>query len=67
MRYHTRTLPWHGELFRFQRMPDRTTGDYVWAVSRRGEFIGTMPAVPNETTKDFDVRSLDWVSELLQT
>jgi hypothetical protein len=66
MRYNTRTIPWHGELFHFQRIHD-TAGEFVWAVSRRGEFIGTMPAVAHETTKDFDLRSLGWVSELLRT
>ena len=66
MRHKTRTIPWRGQLFLFERLPADTVGDFVWAVSRRGEFIGTMPAIPNETTKDFDVRSLGWVAELLR-
>ncbi|HYC32995.1 MAG TPA: hypothetical protein VEB59_11955 [Gemmatimonadales bacterium] len=65
MRHKHRTIPWQGELFYFQRMTEES-GEYVWAVSRRGEFIGTMPAVANETTKDFDIRSLDWVADLLR-
>ena len=65
MRHKTRTIPWQGDLFYFQRMTDET-GENAWAVSRRGEFIGTMPDVPHETTKDFDVRSLDWVADLLR-
>jgi hypothetical protein len=34
-------------------------------VSRGGEFIGTMPCSPEVTTKDFDVRGLHWLAELL--
>jgi len=66
MRYNCRNIPWQGELFHFQRMPSDPTGDCAWAVTRRGEFIGTMPAVANETTRDFDVRSMGWVAELLK-
>ena len=65
MRYKTRSVPWPGELFHFEQLPGSLVGDSVWAVSRRGEFIGVMPAVPNETTKEFDVRCLHWVTELL--
>jgi hypothetical protein len=66
MRYSSRTIPWQGEIFHFERLPRDATGDFVWAVTRRGEFIGTMPAVANETTRDFDVRSIGWVAELLR-
>jgi hypothetical protein len=65
MRYKVRTIRHHGELFHFERLPADEIGDFVWAVTRRGEFIGTMPAVPRETTKEFDLRSASWVSELL--
>jgi len=66
MRHKTRTIPWRGELFHFERLATDPAGDFVWAVTRRGAFIGTMPAVANETTKDFDVRSIGWVAELLR-
>lgn len=66
MRYKSRTVPWRGETFQFERLPQDATGDFVWAVSRRGEFIGTMPAIANETTKEFDVRCTGWVAELLR-
>ena len=66
MRHKTRAVPWQGELFYFERLSRESAGEDVWAVSRRGEFIGTMPAVANETTKDFDLRSIDWVAELLR-
>ena len=65
MRHKTRTVPRQGEFFQIERLAGDSVGDSVWAVSRRGEFIGVMPAVPHETTKEFDVRSLHWVAELL--
>jgi hypothetical protein len=37
----------------------------LWAVSRGGEFIGTMPCPPEVTTKDFDIRGMHWLAELL--
>jgi hypothetical protein len=67
MRHKTRTIRCRGELFRFERLPVKGPGEFVWAVTRRGEFIGTMPADPRETTKEFDMRSAHWVAELLGT
>ncbi len=67
MRSRTRSITWHGQSFRFQLLkppgPESDTGQ--WAVHRSGEFIGTMPCSPEVTTKDFDVRSLRWLGELL--
>ena len=37
----------------------------VWAVSRGTEFIGTLPLKPAETTKEFEVRCLSWLTDLL--
>jgi hypothetical protein len=37
----------------------------VWAVSRGREFIGTLPVVEEETTKEFEVRCSRWIEELL--
>ncbi len=65
MRYHTRSFTWQGQPFRFQRLHLTPAGEALWAVSRRGEFIGTMPCSAEITTKDFDVRSLLWLGELL--
>lgn len=65
MRHTRRTVRCRGELFQFERLPAREAGDFVWAVTRRGEFIGTMPADPRETTKEFDTRSADWIAALL--
>jgi hypothetical protein len=67
MRHHQRSITWQGQAFRFQRLqPEPSTNDSpLWAVYRRGEFIGTMLCSGEVTTKDFDVRSLRWLGELL--
>lgn len=66
MRSRTRSLTWRGQVFRFQCFrPDPSSGPALWAVSRRGEFIGTMPCSTEVTTKDFDVRGSHWLAELL--
>lgn len=67
MRHKSRAIPWKGELFRFERLPADSVGEFVWAVSRRGEFIGVMPGRPEETTKEFELRSVGWVAELLRS
>ena len=67
MRHHSQSLTWHGQAFHFERLhPKASNGETpLWAVSRRGEFIGTMPCSPEVTTKDFEVCSLRWLGELL--
>ena len=57
MRYHsTRSLTWRGEPFQFERLHVRDSSDEPteWAVSRRGEFIGTMVCGLEVTPKIFD-------------
>ncbi len=39
--------------------------DALWAVSRHGEFIGTMPSADGETTNEFEVRCVGWLATLL--
>jgi hypothetical protein len=56
---------WRGHQFRFERLHDPPDRSPVWAVSRHGEFIGTMPYRPDETTKEFDVRCVRWLADLL--
>ena len=68
MRWRTRSITWHGQSFRFQLLalpenPETDTGQ--WAVHRSGEFIGTMPCSSEVNTRDFDVRSMRWLTELL--
>ncbi len=65
MRYHTRSITWQGQPFRFQRLQVRLSTETLWAVSRRGEFIGTMACSDEVTTKDFDIRSQKWLGDLL--
>ena len=66
MRHHMRSLTWQGEAFRFERLQAAEDSDCPqWAVSRRGEFIGTMPCGTEVTTKEFDLRCLGWLRELL--
>jgi len=67
MHHYQRSITWQGQAFQFQRLesegPDNDSP--LWAVYRRGEFIGTMLCAGEVTTKDFDVRSLRWLGELL--
>jgi len=66
MRARSRSLTWHGQTFRFEYTPvPRDARTSLWAVSRRGEFIGMMACSPEVTTKDFDVRGLGWLEDLL--
>ena len=67
MRESPRVVVWRGQEFRFERLKNgghRADRDPLWAVSRHGEFIGTMPCA-QETTKEFDVRSIRWLADLL--
>lgn len=66
MRYPTRSLAWHGEAFHFERIkpPQPYVKDSTWAVSRHGEFIGTMNCAEEITTSEFDRRCSQWLSEL---
>jgi len=36
----------------------------LWAISRRGEFIGTLPYDAEETTKEFELRCANWLADL---
>ena len=71
MRHLQRSITWQGQAFQFQRLqsdPSKNSplnDSPLWAVYRRGEFIGTMRCSGEVTTKDFDVRSLRWLGELL--
>jgi hypothetical protein len=63
-------VEWHGVRYTVQplksnsRVPDHPP---VWAVSRRGEFIGTLPYRAEETTTEFEIRCLSWLQDLLGT
>jgi hypothetical protein len=67
MHHLSRSITWQDEAFHFERLQPRASASDtpLWAVSRGGEFIGTMSCSPEVTTRDFDVRCLRWLSELL--
>lgn len=68
MRRTRHLVEWHGELYTAEPLKTLTRVSSlppVWAVSRRGEFIGTLPERPEETTKEFEIRCAKWLQELL--
>jgi hypothetical protein len=69
MHHRTLSITWHGQAYHFELLNSEGSSKEtpLWAVSRRGEFIGTMPCSPQVTTKDFEVRGLRWLRELLGT
>jgi hypothetical protein len=57
----------HGERYTLELLKSLspvTSSPPVWAVSRRGEFIGTLPCHPEETTKEFEIRCIAWLRDL---
>ena len=63
-------VEWHGERYTVQPLKSNSTVPDlppVWAVSRCGEFIGTLPYHPEETTKEFEIRCMSWLQDLLGT
>lgn len=67
MRYRRRSVSYAGQPFNFDRIETWESGQnrFIWAVSRRGEFIGTLTSPQEITTKDFDLRCIRWLAELL--
>lgn len=66
MRYRARSIQWAGHSFRFERLDHPEQGvELTWAVSRRGEFIGTLRCPGEITTNEFDVRCQHWLTQLL--
>jgi hypothetical protein len=63
-----RTVRWRKQDFYFETFEGRDSeGNQspMWAVWWRSEFIGTMPTNPQETTKEFELRSIRWLADLL--
>lgn len=70
MRLERHCVEWHGERYTVEPLKSlsRVTAlSPVWAVFRRGEFIGTLPYRLNETPEELDVRCRSWLQELLET
>jgi hypothetical protein len=59
-------VEWQGERYNAQPLKSLSgvTSPPLWAVSRGGEFIGTMPSRSKETTEEFEVRCLAWLRDL---
>ena len=68
MRHRRRSVSYAGEPFSFEQVKgwESRESKVVWAVSRRGEFIGTMSTPKEITTRDFDMRSSEWLAQLLE-
>jgi hypothetical protein len=66
MRHRRRSVSYAGEPFSFEQVKEwEPDGAWVtWAVSRRGEFVGTMNTPTEITTRDFDLRSVEWLTQL---
>src|SRR5690349_20454889 len=63
----TRVLDWCGIRYRFERMQPAVQprhSEIEWAVSRQGEFPGTMRIPPGESTRDCELGAWHWLREL---
>jgi hypothetical protein len=58
-------IQWAGEQFSLRPLPPDRRAERAWAIWRGREFIGTIPYVPNETTKEFELRSQAWFAGLV--
>jgi hypothetical protein len=70
MRFDRHVVKWHSESYTIEPLKNLsrvTSLPPIWAVSRRGEFIGTLAYRLDETTKEFEVRCLGWLQDLLET
>jgi hypothetical protein len=68
MRHRTHSITWRGQPFRFECLPPAAESNDPpqWAVSRGREFIGMMPCPLEVPTRDFDLRCLGWLADLLR-
>ena len=62
-----KTIVWYGQQFSLRpfRKQKGRQAETTWAIWRGREFIGTLPYVENETTKEFELRSQAWFSQLI--
>jgi hypothetical protein len=70
MRFERLFVEWHGERYTVEPLESLsrvTSLSPVWAVFRRGEFIGTLPYHLNETSEELEVRCRIWLQDLLET
>jgi hypothetical protein len=70
MRSASHLVEWQGERYTVEPLKSRsrvTSMSPIWAVSRRGEFIGTLAYKPDETPEDLKARCIKWLRDLLTT
>lgn len=62
-------VEWHGERYTIEPLKSLspvTVPSPVWAVFRRGEFIGTLPYRPEESEGELECRCVTWLADLLE-
>lgn len=62
-------VEWHGEHYTVEPLKSMhrvTSLPPVLAVSRRGEFIGTLPYRADETPEDLEIRCVSWLRDLFE-
>ena len=70
MRFARHFVEWYGERYTVELLRSFspiTVLSPVWAVSRRGEFIGTLPYKADEPAEELEARCVGWVRDLLGT
>jgi hypothetical protein len=68
LRFTRHFVEWYGERYTVELLRSFspvTMLSPVWAVSRRGEFVGTLPYKADETTELLENRCLRWLQDLL--
>lgn len=70
MRFARHFVEWYGERYTVELLRSFspiTVLSPVWAVSRRGEFIGTLPYKADEPAEELVARCVGWLRDLLGT
>ena len=63
-------VEWQGERYTIEPLKSlsRVTAlSPIWAVFRRGEFIGTLPYRSDESRMEFERRCISWLRDLLRS
>jgi hypothetical protein len=63
-------VEWHGERYTLEPLESRspvTSLSPTWAVSRRGEFIGTLSYRQNESWEELEAGCVGWLQDLLES
>ena len=63
-----KSVTWRGQHYSFRTLgtlPRAPEAEDAWAVWHGREFIGTLPYVPGETSREFGLRSAGWFRGLI--